>query len=308
MSNKYWSDREAAQLKHNIIDEVAYSKEIEKIYDYVLDNIQKEINTFYANYAKTEGISIAEANKRVSQLDIKAYERKAAKYVADKTFTKEANQEMRIYNATMKINRLEMLKSEIGLAMVDGFDDLQQFFDQILTDRTLSEFARQAGILGETILDNANLADTIVNASFNNATFSERIWVYQDELRAELARLLKVGMLQGRNPRVLARELRKLFDASRLEAERLMRTELARVQTEAQKQSYERYGYDQYVFIAEPTACPICKALDDGKPKDVDKMEIGENAPPVHPFCRCSTAAYMDREETERLIKYSGRG
>ena len=73
--------------------------------------------------------TLAEAKKRVSELDIKAYERKAEKYVRDKDFSEETNAEMRLYNATMKINRLEMLKANIGLELVDGFNDLQKYYE-----------------------------------------------------------------------------------------------------------------------------------------------------------------------------------
>lgn len=300
-SKTYWSQREAKQLKNNIRDEIQYNKKIKETYDYMLDNIQKEINGFYARYATKEGISLSEAKKRVSQLDIDAYGRKAKRYVKNKTFTKEANEEMRLYNATMKINRLELLKANIGLELVDGFDELQKYFDTTLTDRTLSEFKRQAGILGESILNNEKAAHSIVNASFHNAKFSERIWMYQDMLKAELSSQLKIGLIQGRNPKVLARHISKVFGVSRNNAERLMQTELARVQTEAQKQSYERNGCDKYVFIAEPTACPICQALDD-KVFNVKDMMSGTNASPIHPHCRCSTAAYADREALDARL------
>lgn len=298
-SKTYWSQREAAQLRKNTKDELEYNKKIKEIYDYTMDNVQKEINGFYARYASKEGITLREAKKRVSQLDIEAYGRKAKRYVKDKDFSKEANEEMRLYNATMKINRLELLKANIGLELVDGFDELQKFFDTTLTGRTLAEFKRQAGILGKSALNNEKAAHSIVNASFQNAKFSDRIWMYQDMLKAELASQLKVGLIQGRNPRELARHISKVFGVSRSNAERLMQTELARVQTEAQKQSYERNGYDEYVFIAEPTACPICRALDD-KVFKVSKMMPGENASPMHPHCRCSTAAHMDREEFDK--------
>ncbi|WP_333813925.1 minor capsid protein, partial [Muricomes intestini] len=241
------------------------------------------------------------AKKRISQLDIDAYGRKAKRYVENKTFTREANEEMRLYNATMKINRLELLKANIGLELVDGFDELQKYFDTTLTDRSLSEFKRQAGILGESVLNNEKAAHSIVNASFRNAKFSDRIWMYQDMLKAELSSQLKIGLIQGRNPRQLARHISKVFGVSRNNAERLMQTELARVQTEAQKQSYERNGYDKYVFIAEPTACPVCQALDD-KVFEVGKMMPGTNASPMHPNCRCSTAAYADREVLEARL------
>ena len=70
-----------------------------------------------------------------------------------------------------------------------GFDELQKFFDEKLTDRATGEFERLAGILGKTVQDNAKAAHAIVNASFHNATFSDRIWMYQDMLKAELSSL-----------------------------------------------------------------------------------------------------------------------
>ena len=257
-SKEYWRKREEENLKHNLKTEAEYLKTINSYYDYMMDQIQKEINGFYAKYARKEGITLAEAKKRVLTADIEAYGRKAAKYVKEKDFSAEANAEMRLYNATMKINRLEMLKANIGLELVDGFNDLQKFFDQILTDRTLDEFERQAGILGETIQDNAQAAHAIVNASFHNAKFSDRIWMYQDMLKADLSKLLQEGMIQGRNPRQLARHLTKRFGVAKKDAELLMITELTRVQAEAQKQSYEKNGYEKYKFLAlNPDACDI---------------------------------------------------
>lgn len=306
-SKEYWKWREEENLKKNLKTEAEYAEEINEIYDYMMDSIQKEINGFYAKYAKKEGITLVEAKKRVSEADIKAYERKAAKYVKEKNFSAEANAEMRLYNATMKINRLEMLKANIGLELVDGFDGLQKYFDKILTKRTLDEFERQAGILGKTIHNNAKAAHSIVNASFHNAKFSDRIWMYQDMLKAELSNLLQIGMIQGRNPRVLARHLEKRFGVSKADAERLMRTELARVQTDAQLRSLKENGFDQYEFIALGSACDICKEID-GKHFDIDKAQPGGNAPPMHPNCRCSVAAWEDDEEYEQWLDFLNKG
>lgn len=306
-SREYWRKREAENLAGNLKVEQEYIKELHSYYDNMMDQVQKEINGFYGKYARKEGISLSEAKRRVSKLDIEAYGRKAAKYVKEKDFSKEANEEMRLYNATMKINRLEMLKANIGLELVDGFDGLQKFFDEKLTERTLNEFERQAGILGKTVQNNAQAAHSIVNASFNNATYSDRIWMYQSMMKAELSKLLQTGLIQGRNPRQLATHLQKLFGARRSDAERLMRTELARVQIEAQKQSFERNGFKQYEFIALGSACDICKELD-GKHFDVKKMMPGENAPPMHPNCRCSVAAYEDDAEYEEWLDFLDKG
>ena len=306
-SQTYWRNRETEQRKHDILDEREYQRHIEEIYQNMIDEIEKEINGFYGKYARKEGITMAEAKKRAAKLDIEAYGRKAAKYVKEKNFSKQANEEMRLYNLTMKVNRLELLKAQIGLEMVAGFDELQKYYDEKLTDRTIAEFERQAGILGKTIQDNAKAANAIVNASFHNATFSDRIWMYQDMLKNELNSLLQTGLIQGQHPRKLAAHLRKRFGVSQSNAERLLITEMARVQTEAQKQSFERNGFEEYTFLALGTACPICRALD-GKHFKVSKMMSGTNAPPMHPNCRCSVAAYEDSEDYEDWLDFLSKG
>ena len=308
-SSEYWKKREAENAMKNQISEVQYKKDIEEIYANMMDEINKEINGFYTKYAAKEGITMAEAKKRVSKLDIAAYERKAKKYVETKDLSDQANEEMRIYNLTMKVNRLELLKANIGLEMVSGFDEMQKYFDKKLTDRTLKEFQRQAGILGKSVLKNEKYAHAIVNASFKNATYSDRIWMYQGMLKAELEGLLASGLIRGQNPKKLAKHLEKRFGVSAYNAQRLMTTELARVQTEAQKQSFIRNGFEEYEYVAcsKTDVCSICKALD-GKHFKIEDMMPGTNAPPMHPRCHCSVAAYEDSEGYEKWLDFLEQG
>lgn len=308
-SQEYWKKRETEAKKHNIQDEEEYNRQIQEIYENMLDQINKEINGFYARYAKKEKITMAEAKRRADQLDIKAYERKAKKYVATKDFSDQANEEMRIYNLTMKVNRLELLKANIGLEMVSGFDEMQKYFDKKLSERTIEEFRRQAGILGASVMENGKMVHAIVNASFQNATYSERIWGYQGMLKAEIQGLLVSGLIGGKNPKVLARHLEKRFGVSRSNAERLMITELARVQTEAQKQSFIRNGFEEYEYVAcsKTDICSVCQALD-GKHFKIEDMMPGTNAPPMHPRCHCSVAAYEDSEDYEKWLDFLDQG
>ena len=221
--------------------------------------------------------------------------------------SKKANEEMALYNLTMKVNRLELLKANIGLEMIAGTDELDKYMAEILQGRTEDELKRMGGILGESVKANSKNAQAIPNASFHNATFSDRIWMYQDLLKADLSKLLQTGLIQGKNPRVLARDLKKTFNTSTYNAERLMRTELARVQTEAQKQSFERNGFEMYEFIANSGCCDICQGLN-GKHFKVKDMMPGENAAPLHPHCRCSVAAWEDSEEYEAWLDYLENG
>lgn len=301
-SKDYWKAREEENLRRCMREEAKYIRELNNTYEYMQRQIQKEIDSFYARYAAREGISIAEAKRRANKLDIDAYAEKAKRYVKEKNFSELANAEMKLYNLTMKVNRLELLKAQIGLELAAGFNEIEKKQEQILKQRAQDELARQAGILGKTLADNAKMANAIVNASFKNAKFSDRIWMHQEMLKAEIDKLLKIGLIQGRNPRELARQLRKAFDVSRYNSERLMHTELARVQTEAQKQSYIDNGYDRYQFHALGLkACEICRDID-GKDFPIEKMMPGDNAPPMHPNCRCSTSAYIDRAEYDKWL------
>lgn len=337
-SKDYWENREKEALKAYQKQEEEYDKEIERIYRDMLDAIQKEIDAFYTKYAKKEGITLAEAKKRVSKLDIEAYERKAKRYVkeaaADRRanggqtdftgsyFSEQANEEMALYNLTMKVNRLEMLKANIGLELIKGHNELENFMGEILQGRTMEELERQAGILGRTIKDNAKLAHTIPNASFHNATFSDRIWQYQDLMKADLSKTLQTALIQGKNPRAVASEVRKHLvgdkygKGARGNIERLMRTELARVQTEAQKKSIEEAGFEMYMFICneDGRTCEICQkaaSKDSGHGKGIyliKDMMPGTNAAPLHPNCRCSTAPHEDSKDYEEWLEHLEKG
>lgn len=297
MSSKtYWRDRELEWKKKRLKDEKQYADEIQEIYANMMDSVEKEIESFFSRYANKENITMAEAKKRVSNIDIKAFQRKAKKYVKEKNFSDEANEQMRLYNLAMKVNRLELLKANIGLELVAGHDELKSYTGDKLEGAYLEEIKRNASILGDTVIDNAKMAKTVADSSFKNATFSERIWVNQDQLKNSLSSVLSNALIQGKNPREFIPQIRKKFDVSRCNAERLLRTEIARVQTQAQAESYEANGIDEYEYIAcsLKDVCPLCKEMD-GKTFKLKDMEIGENAPPIHPNCHCSTAPYSDK-------------
>lgn len=290
----YWRQREEEQRKRNITDEAKYDKVVDRMYRESLADIQKEIDAFYGRYAAKEGISISEAKKRTDKLDIEAYERLAKRIVADKDFSPEANSAMRLYNLTMKVNRLEMLKAKIGVHLVALSDSLDKYYASKLDSNTSAEIKRQAGIMGDTISANDKQVHAIVNASFHSAHFSERIWVNNSYLKQKLEQSLLAAIIRGERPDY--RAFRRIFDSSLYEAKRLLRTELKRCRSEAAMQQYNRNGVEEFEFMAlGPHPCEICTALN-GKHFKVRDFMAGENAPPMHPNCRCSTAPWVDEK------------
>lgn len=314
-SKDYWREREAKWQKQQIKDDEDRKAEISKRLQYARDQIQKEIDAQWHNFSNGEKITIAEARKRASKMDVEAFSRKAQKYVEDKDFSAEANEQLKLYNLTMRINRLELLKSNIGLELVSSFDDIDKYMASELDQASRAEIERQAGILGMTISD-AKASEMVlqaVNGSYqvtDYPTFSESLWQYQSELKSDLDKIIVRSITQGKNPRDFMSEIGKhMTDEGRLNAtfnaQRLLISEVTRVQTDIQKMSYDQAKVDEYEYIAEPGACDECAPLD-GKIFKVKDMQPGLNAPGMHPFCRCSTAGYVNREAFEADLEARG--
>lgn len=300
-SFNYWKKRELANQLNQIKDEKETMSQIEKNFVITLADVEHQIKVFYERYAKTEGISIEEAQKRVSEHDVKAFQKRAKEYVKNKDFSPEANAELKLYNATMRINRLELLKAEINLHLTNLTEENNKEITDHLEKLGKTEYARQAGILDTELRYSKEGIKAIVNSDYKYGNFSKTLWTNQKALMNTIEVMLRRSIIQGGNSTELVGRLRKQFDVGVYEAKRLLVTEAARVQGDVQIDSMEQAGYEEYVYISEPTACDICKHLD-GQHFKIKDREVGVNYYPMHPFCKCSSAAYYDSEKLDKEI------
>lgn len=299
---RYWRDREIEHARSAIKNETKIANEINKLYRDTSREIEKEINTMLSNYASKEGLSMTDVRKQADKIDIRDYEDKAKKYVKDKDFSKKANKEMRRYNLKMKVSRLQLLHSYIDMDLIAAANESESIIYDHLIDVGMNEVKRQSGILGETIKLFRKDIEYIAKRKFHDSDFSNRIWKNKRQLHSELKKRLTEQITRGQNPREAARKLRKEVENSVYNAERIMRTESARVQSESQMESFKEMGFEQYEFITTEGACEICEPLD-GEIFELKDARPGENLSPMHPMCRCSSAAYASRDEWEKEIR-----
>ena len=243
-------------------------------------------------------------------MDVEAYQSEAAKIVKEASemrkaghkvtysdFSDEVNTRMQVYNATMRINRLEYLKSQIGLEMVRSGMKVDNAMREKLTDDYIGEVKRQDGILGvsaqPSMWTDKRVARTVM-AQTNSSTFSKRIWANQDVLKARLDEVITSGVVRGDSPSIMARRLREqvrdTVKNQRYVTERIARTESARVQFKAQIEQITRNGYRYVKWFAEPKACAECSRIyrtDSGCGEGIYKISKVPQIP-VHPNCRCS--------------------
>lgn len=296
MKSSYWKKREEKAIVERIKFDTQKVLVIKRMLDQAMKDIEQEILADLSRYSLGESLDMSEVMQRVSDFEVKEFSKIAKQMVKDKDFSKQANALLKVYNMKMRINRLEYIKSMTGLATVSLGEDLVKYYDEVFTKAAVNEFKRESGILnnatGSSVSYLKRARRIVDDSKFVNA-YSRNLWSNVQLLQADIEKLLLKHLTTGSHSRILAADLRKSFDVSKYQAERLMRTEIANVQIDAQKDSYSTNDIDMYEFIAEPSACKLCKPLD-GKKFKVKDMEKGKNAPVMHPNCRCSTAPYVD--------------
>ena len=291
--NSYWRNRVELEQRAAIKRDEDYATELKKMHDYYFNEIDKEIRTFINRYAEKNGnIPYSEVIARLDAMDVAAFAEKAKRYVEEKDFGAIANRELAIYNLKMRVSRLEALQQELDLQMIALANEEEKKTGNFLKGEYLQGLKSQAGILG--VSEGATVSTAMkqaIDRNFNGATWSSRIWDRQNALRDIVKKATADLLVLGKNPTQIISKLRKEFGVSAHQAKRLAVTEGSRVAMAAQKDSLESQGYDEYEYIAEPSACKICAPFD-GKIFKVSEMESGRNCAPMHPFCRCSVAAH----------------
>lgn len=329
-NSSYWKKRGANEkrwITRNIKSDEEFNKQIELRYNKAIRQINADIESELLSLSNKNGIDINEVRGKVSTADIQSLEKLAkevvqnaknarsglSKELVDKDSLKDINERMRLYNATMRINRLELLKSKIGMYLVDLGATLDVDIKQHLQDEYMAEYSRQAGIMAnDTVAFNASVMKTAfktIMATTGGVNFSKRVWAEMDAMKAELDNQLTKAMIQGTNPRDVARKLKQFvsddFAKKRYATERIARTESTRVHVVAQKEQFKKYGVDYVRWHAEPSACKICRAIvthDDGYGSGVYTID---DVPylPAHPNCKCSLSAFRI-PETKQIDLY----
>ena len=300
-----YSEIRRQELKHieqSLKDDRKMKRELARLYRSSAEDIQRQIDSEIMRFADKENVSMAKAKKIISKTDVEWYQDRAKRYSEQNNFSPKANKEMRRFNVTMRTSRLELLQARINMDTVMLAWEEEQLTAKYITEEVIKEHIRQAGILGMTVPSRSQLetlAKAVLLSDVSGATFSDRIWANQNELRNNINQTIERALIRGEHPRKAAASIKRLvrddYGKANRAADRILVTETSRSQIIAQRESYKAAGIDQYVYLAEPSACDICSELDD-KVFNVKDMTIGVNASPMHPWCKCSTASYYDEE------------
>ena len=127
--------------------------------------------------------------------------------------------------------------------------------------------------------------------------FSQRIWKDRTQLVNNLQRNLSESVIRGDSDTDMIQALSKDEDRAEFNTRRLVETESAYFDSLSEQECCEDFGVEKYRFLAvlDMKTSDICQELDNKVFLEKDR-QVGVNAPPMHPFCRSTTAPVIDED------------
>ncbi|GAX46776.1 minor capsid protein [Pseudolactococcus reticulitermitis] len=139
-----------------------------------------------------------------------------------------------------------------------------------------------------------------IEKNWLGSNYSKRIWGNTDRLAERLEKLFTMKELSSMSERDMRKVIEYEFQVSRGIAERLIRTEANHQYNYGKLLGWrENFSDGQYKLVAilDSRTSQICRDHN-GKKYDVKTAEVGENFPPLHPWCRSTVVLVFDEIAT----------
>jgi SPP1 gp7 family putative phage head morphogenesis protein len=314
---EYWEKRAISRLKKSEVLGNEAILQVRKIYQQALRNVNEMINSLYVNYANKVGIDVMELTRVLSGADRNGFITSIQRNMQKLGFVMED-----IYKPEYiaRLTRLEAFKQQIywELASIvpNEVDITGKTYKEIINttyNSAVLDLGDYLKVPNSTFsrLD-TEMVDSMLRERWQGGYFKKSVWknVIGSDLRKGLAvrlpQVLGGGLAMGQSSEKMARILRDEFKVSMRNAMRLIRTETNHFNNQAELRAYEDFGVERYQFMTALFAvCPICQGLDN-QVFEVSEEKEGENYPPIHPNCKCTTIALLKGEEKYERQRLTG--
>lgn len=323
----YWINRafRAEEAADKTTEELL--RDMRKLYQRSYAEIEKEIQAFYGRYAKENGITLAEAHKRLDPGELKSVREEMRRFYefADpervgKDRSVAFRTELRELGARKYLSRLEEIKVRMKYILARLAAKEKSVYEKALSAEYKEAQQMAYYAIGKDIgffVDFASPSEQIVLKALEQKwvgeNYSDTIWKNKGKLLQALEKDFMTGLALGQNPKKIAQAMSKDFGLEYKKCERVARTEAIHIMNEVTADSYVANGIEKCQFVADLSerTCDKCGDMD-GKIVDVKYRVIGVDYPPLHPACRCSTVPYYDDDLSKlfdnatRIAKDSG--
>ena len=306
-SDTYWTNRSNKRMETYHKDSNQVILKVSKAYEEAIKEINRDIERMLGNFMKGNDLTKSEAKKLLNQKiknELIEQYKKILPTIEDEEIKQKiiAHIESQAYSA--RITRLEALKESIYLNLATVADVELKECEKLYTNTInkayyLNCFDIQKGIgIGFNIAAMpTEVIEEILKTNWSGMHYSDRVWRNSQVMTKKLEQVLLKGVMTGKSYRKLAVELEEMSEDGVFAAERLIRTEMTYISNQAELQAYKECGIEEYIFVAtlDSRTSKPCRKMDRKRVK-ISEAVVGENLPPLHPWCRSTTRMGIDDE------------
>lgn len=309
MSNNYWTKRFEEEEKQRNISNKAYAKEIEKQYKIAENKIKSDIEKWYIRIADNNQISLADAKKLLTKVELKEFKWTLAEYI-QKAKSGAWKKELENASARIHIKRLEALQLQVQ----NSIETLRNKENEMLEDyliknyedtyyHSLYEISKGLNLKTSFATLDKNKINQVIGKPWlkDGKTFSDRIWQDKEQLINTLRTKITQSFITGSTLDEAVEDISK-FVSDKIKnkeyvARRLLETESAAYASKAQIEAFKSIDVEKYEIVAtlDLHTSEICQEMD-GKVFKLSDQEVGVTVPPFHSHCRTVIAPYFDDE------------
>ena len=309
--DKYWAERFEQLNESELRKADDLSAEMVKEYRQTAQDLNDDIQRWYARFAAENKMSLAEARRVLNTRELAEFRWTVDEYIkyAKKADLSEAYiQKLKNASARVHIDRLEAIRMQ----MAQNIEKLAAKGNARITDvlrdiypdaqmRTAYEVQKKKGFEPFARIPEADV-DRILKKPWvsDGLNFSDRIWRDKERLLNTLQGELTRGLIRGEPYGKIAQRIAGRMGVARSAAARLVETEAAFFSSRGQLDAFRDLGVEQYEFVAtlDSRTSEMCREMD-GKVLPLSEFKPGITAPPLHCHCRSTTCPYFDDEFTE---------
>ena len=303
MSN-YWEKRAAKRMYEDMKTAEEAAEDIRKLYNRASRYIQSQGEEIFEAFRRQTGLTKEEAQRYLTQAknpaDIQTVI-EFAKQIQDPARRQEVLRWLKASATQSRLARLAVLQQALDdlvpLLYAQELQIHKSVYQKIIQDAYLHktfDIQQYTGFGKYTIPMEAKRIDRLMRERWLGSNYSSRLWGNTTRLAKSLRDELMISWLTGRPQLAAWRAIDAIFHRGQHAARRLIRTESNYLANQAHNEAYKDSGVDKYIYVAtlDMKTSKICRSLD-GKTFRVKDAQPGKNYPPMHPWCRSTTIAWI---------------
>lgn len=309
MTKKYWIQRFEEEEVRNSKVSLREMQIAKKQYQNIMNNLDKEIRSWYSKYAKENSLTYEEAQKTLSKKNIRELKMSLKEYIKlgeqqNVVFNRQIERLLKKVSVGVHVSRLESIKSSIQAELDVLYTNVERGLGKHFSEVIGKGYARTSYLVQSMkgsyeIISGLNqeAIDRVIYKPWTSdgVNWSKRIWKQKDKLVEEVHSALTRSLVLGDDINVLAEEMSKRLNVGFNRAANLLMTESAAYHSKATEMCYKDLGVEKYEILAtlDSRTSSICQSMD-GKIFERKQYQVGITAPPFHCRCRTTTIPYFE--------------